>query len=141
MIAGMLVHDGDAALAGHLMSTKDNAFVSVRIHGLWSTDLRSALSEMCGMAAGSNTRKPLVHVWASPAMERDGIQWEEYWERFETEFGLVGAPYAEVVHLKLSPGGRVSRHRHRAYLRVAPSGRVIPMRWSAAATREAFARR
>ena len=131
MIAGMLVHDGDIALAGHLMSTRDNAMVSFRAHGLWSADLASALAEMCGMAAGTNTRKPLVHVWASPLMERDDVEWEEYWDRFEIEFGLVGAPYVEVTHLKFSGGGRVSRHRHRAYLRIALNGRVIPMRWSA----------
>ncbi|MCA1300576.1 hypothetical protein [Stappia indica] len=102
--------------------------MSIQMHGLWAATLYEALAEMCAMAADCRSRKPLVHVWASPSVEYDETEWTEFWTRFEEEFSLEGQPYFEAEHLKWGKGGRTSRHRHRVYLRVDLDGRAIPMR-------------
>lgn len=128
MIGGMVTHTGGAALAKHLLRTDENERVAIRIHGLCATDLHRAIAELRLMGRDARTQKPLVHAWASPSITYDEDEWDDYWDRFEQEFDLVGQPYIEAQHTKLSKGGRIVGHRHRVYLRISPNGGVLPMR-------------
>lgn len=132
MILGSVVHDGNAALATHLTNRSDNDSVELDTGVLVSDDAHGALAELRRLAGGARTRKPLLHVWASPAREYTDEEWDCLWSAYETEFDLEGQPHFEVTHRKMSAGGRTARHRHRVYLRVRVDGRAILMGHSAA---------
>lgn len=132
MIIGSTTHDGNAALAQHLLDTEDNEEVLVRTFGLLSDTAFPALDELVRLAHGTRSRRPLLHVWASPAIEYDEDNWDHLWRLYEIEFGLEGQPFLEVTHRKRGKGGRTVPHTHRAYLRVTPDGRAIPVNNSAA---------
>jgi hypothetical protein len=130
VIGGVVLSDGGSRLARHLANVDDNEIVEVRTPTTLATDLRDALGELRLMAVGCRTRTPFVHAWASPRLDYDDQAWDRYWLSFEQEFRLLGRPYVEVQHLKLSRGGRIEPHRHRVYLRLDEARRAIPMSYS-----------
>jgi hypothetical protein len=131
VIAGSTVHDGNAALAAHLLNAAENEQVVIKVHALLAQEANGALEELWRLASGTRTAKPLVHAWASPSREYDEQEWEEYWLLYEREFGLEAQPYLEAQHRKLGKGGRTAGHRHRIYLRITPEGLATPMRHTA----------
>jgi hypothetical protein len=125
MIGGLVEHDGHRALALHLAKHEDNETITVGAQGLSTLDIGDALDELNLMALGCRTRKPLLHVWASPSRSYSDHDWQTYWDLFETEYDLEGHPYVEVRHLKLGNGGRSAGHSHRVYLRLNCQGRAV----------------
>jgi hypothetical protein len=132
MIGGLVEHDGHRALAIHLGKAEDNEVVQIETHGLASSGLAAALDELRFMASDCRSKKPLLHVWASPGTHYSAADWMRYREAFEAEFGLTGFPCVEVTHRKFSAGGRTAEHKHFVYLRVDHSGRAVRMSHSAA---------
>jgi hypothetical protein len=131
MIGGSVEHDGNRALAVHLAKAGDNETIAVATHGLASDTLYEALDELNFMSVGCRSRKPLLHVWASPSVAYSDLDWQRHREAFESEFGLVGFPCIEVTHRKLGAGGRSSEHKHFVYLRVDTDGKAVRMSHSA----------
>lgn len=131
MIGGLVEHDGHPALAIHLAKLGDNESIRIRTHGLSSTTLAEAISELRLMALGCRTAKPLLHTWASPSRSYSEAQWETHRAELEREFGLEGHPCVEVFHLKHGRGGRTAAHVHRVYLRVGPDGKAVRTSYSA----------
>ncbi|MES0810348.1 LPD7 domain-containing protein [Roseibium sp. SCPC15] len=123
----MTEHTGDEALAYHWLKADGHERVEIRTHGLLGRGAVDGLQELCLLASGCRSRKPILHTWASPSIEYDAHQWEDYWCRFEDEMDLVGQPYVEAEHQKFGRGGRHATHVHRAYLRVSPEGKAIRM--------------
>src|SRR5690606_1413159 len=78
------------------------------------------------------SRKPLLHVWASPSRPYSDHDWQIYWSLFEAEYGLEGHPCLEVRHQKLGAGGRTAEHTHRVYLRIDHEGKAVRTNHSAA---------
>jgi hypothetical protein len=132
MIGGVVEHNGHQALAVHLAKAADNETIVVTTHGLASDTLTEALAELNFMSIGCRSRKPLLHVWASPSVVYSDLDWLRHREALEAEFGLIGFPSIEVTHRKLGAGGRSSEHKHFVYLRVGTDGKVARMSHSAA---------
>lgn len=124
MIGGIVEHTGGPRLAAHLANIEDNETVDVRVFGLVASDIHGGIPELLNLTVGARTRRPLIHAWASPARHLTEDQWDSYWARFETEFGIEGFPYVEVIQEKLGHG-RTATHRHRVYPRVRPNRRLV----------------
>lgn len=128
MILGIVAHDGASALLRHLGSATDNESVEMEIGpGLVAAKAADAMAELRRMAAGCRTRRPFIHVHASPSLRYTEQQWTDFWEIFEQEFDLELQPWFEYRHAKLGKGGRKAPHRHRLYLRVRPDRTAIPL--------------
>ncbi len=132
MIGGLVEHDGDRALAFHLAKVEDNEIITVSSEGLSARGIGDALDELNLMALGCRSRKPLLHVWASPSRSYSDHDRQTYWSLFEVEYGLEGHPYLEVRHQKLGAGGRTAEHTHRVYLRIDHEGKAVRTNHSAA---------
>ncbi|MDT3684036.1 MAG: LPD7 domain-containing protein [Pseudorhodoplanes sp.] len=126
MITGFCVHSGGTALARHLARHDNNESVSVATRGLAADTIKDGITELGLMSRGCGTKKPLIHVWASPTRLYSKGGWSRYWARFEKEFGLELQPYVEVTHIKLGLGGRTAEHKHRVYVRIRPDRTAIP---------------
>lgn len=132
MIGGLVEHDGHRALALHLSKVEDNETITVSSEGLSADGIGDALDELNLMALGCRSRKPLLHVWASPSRFYSDHDWQTYWSLFEAEYGLEGHPCLEVRHQKLGAGGRTAEHTHRVYLRIDHEGKAVRTSHSAA---------
>jgi hypothetical protein len=88
--------------------------------GLVSVDVYEQIRELTDIVTHARSKRPLYHVHADPSIDWSADQWQQYWTRFENEFGLQNQPFAEAIHIK---SGR--EHRHRAYSLVNASGACL----------------
>jgi len=123
VIAGATRGAGGPALGRHLAQAGGNdAVLELDGRGLVAVGIRAQVAELTRLGAHARTRTPLYHVHADPPADRpwNPAEREDYWTRFEAEFGLQDRPFAAVAHVK---DGRA--HEHRVYLRVRPDGTAV----------------
>ena len=122
MTGGATRGSGGSQLGAHLADAKalNEATWPGSASGLVSEGIVERIAELTDIASHARSRTPLYHVHADPDCEWSDDRWRRYWELVEIEFGLVGQPYAEVIHVK---AGR--EHRHRVYLRLTAAGTCI----------------
>ena len=122
MTGGATRGAGGGALGRHLDDVKglNEATWPGTSRGLVSEGIQEQVAELTALASHARSRRPLYHVHADPSHSWIDQQWQAYWVRFETEFGLARQPFAETIHLKK---GR--EHRHRVYSLVRLDGTCI----------------
>jgi hypothetical protein len=95
---------GAGELAAHLGRSDTNEAVEVlEIRGLPTGNLRDALRQMEGIAAGTNCRKSLYHANIDPDPGEAALTEAQQWhaiERLEQRLRLRGHPRVVVAHLK-----------------------------------------
>jgi hypothetical protein len=129
MIAGVVTHSGDIALAKHLLGETNSRVTVTCVNSIPSGSVAKCLMSLRLLASGCRTRRPLAHAHASPSRTYTEGQLEEYWSEFEREFGLEYQPFFEMEHVKIG-ANRVAHHRHRVYLRVTEKGKAIGLNQS-----------
>jgi len=123
MIAFSSQRGGGADLATHLSNSEDNEHVDVHeIRGVIAEDLHGFMGEIEAHArAMTKCKKELLSVSINPD-ERDGRltreQYEDYIERAEIKFGLIGQPRAVVFHIKEGKDGDLREHCHVVWSRI-----------------------
>lgn len=126
MITGATRGAGGAALARHLLATKDGQRVLVMpSRGLAAEDLKGQIAEFVADAAHGRTDRPVHHIHVDPPPEAanpNGII-ATFLRHYEAELDLRGNQRCGVFHQKSA-----RRHAHIVYSLVGETGRVVDLR-------------
>lgn len=114
-------------LARHLLRVNTNESVEIgESRGLLPEPLGQMLEDLDGLAVGTNTDLPVIHVSINPSRSLSDVEWANAWAIYEDEFDLTDQPFTTVKHTKY---GR--EHQHRAYGRIREEdGTVVRDNWS-----------
>lgn len=119
---------GRRELAKHLISDENEQVRIVQSRGVVDSSISGALAEFEAIATGSNCKKFMFHVSASPAPDEQMSEkhWEVLWKNHEKINGLENASFVQVEHQKKN-----RTHQHRVYLRVdSQTGKAVNLAWT-----------
>jgi hypothetical protein len=113
-------------LAAHVANAEANEKVEMGVsRGLFSDDIKEQVMEVSQLAGAAGHKRPLYHVhldWPAD-VEMTPAMRDDFWGRFEAEFGLEQQEFASQIHVK---SGR--EHEHRQYSLLRDDGHLVPMK-------------
>ena len=126
MITGGRAGSGGRALAAHVANPDANEKVEAGpSRGLFSDDIKSQVMEVSQLAGAAGHKRPVYHVhldWPADVEMTPDMR-DDFWQRFEVEFGLEQQEFASQTHVK---NGR--EHEHRQYSLLRDDGHLVAMK-------------